>query len=181
MLKAMYVYLFSKFLYMNTSSNLTQLAIKYAIILTIARIAIDFSLKSFNLSAEIFFGSYFFSFAVEAIIIGIAIRTYKHNLNNGYLNFTDGLKIGMIIMLIMSIIYFLFANNYMTDYPNEKLIEFTEKYNPNELDAIEEQIEKGKTDSKLHIAFIMWVIYYIFIGFVISVILSAIFQKKQEA
>ncbi len=160
-------------------TNLVEIAVFYGIILAVLRVTTDVILKTLDVSSMTYYIGYVVGFVLEIILVVIAIRKYKKK-NNGFLNFANGLKIGIIMLIITGIAFFLSSAFFDQDFQNRKAIEMVEQYNPEELDNVLEKIEEAKENPKYFISFSLWLIYFIFIGFVISAISSAIMQKKEE-
>ena len=83
----------------------------------------------------------------------------------------------MIITGIATFISFSFIN---PEFQAEKVIEFAEKYDPKNIDLVIERIETGKKNPNYFLSFGIFLMYYIFLGFVISAIAGAILGRRKE-
>jgi len=126
------------------------------------------------------------SFASSITLIVLAIYAFK-KLNGGYLDFADGLKVGIgtaLIAAIISIIYNLvFTNVIEPDFTKNMMELQIQEYlkNPEITDEMIESIKKGsKFFSQTWVIVGIQLIVALFIGFIISLIATLAMQKKEE-
>ena len=84
------------------------------------------------------------------------------------------------MMIITGIATFISFSFISPDFQTDKAIEFAEKYDPENLDLTIERIEEGKKDPKPFLSFGMFLMYYIFIGFVISAVAGGVLGRRKE-
>ncbi len=165
---------------MENQKNFLPIAFQYGIILAVLRILVDFGLKMADVSAMVYYVGYIIGFILEIVLIFMAVKFFRDKINEGLLSFSEAIKIGIIMMVITGIGTFLSFSFIDADFQMRKAIEFAEKYDPENVDTVIEQIEVGKENPKYFLSFGMFIMYYIFIGFVISAIAGAVFGKKDE-
>ena len=166
---------------METSkNNFLQLALQYGIILAILRILLDFGLKMMDVSSMMYYIGYVIGFVLEIILVFIAIKIFRDKFNNGLLSFTEAIKIGIVMMIIVGIGLFISMSFIDEDFQIRKAIEMVEQYQPDKLDETIEKIEEGKKNPKYLMSFGLFLVYFIFLGFVISAISGTILGKKEN-
>ncbi|MCK0131063.1 DUF4199 domain-containing protein [Flavobacteriaceae bacterium F08102] len=126
------------------------------------------------------------SFAISISVIALAISAFK-KLNGGYLNFSDGLKIGIgasLIGAIITIIYSLiFTRVIEPDFTKNMMEIQMQEYlkNPDITDEMIDGIKKGSEFfSQTWVVVGIQLIVALFIGFIISLIATLAMQKKEE-
>ncbi len=166
---------------METSKkNFLPIAFQYGIILAMLRVLLDFGLKMMDVSAMMYYIGYVIGFVLEIILVFIAIKLFRDKFNNGLLSFTEAIKIGIVMMIIVGIGLFISMSFIDEDFQMRKAIEMVEQYQPDQLDETIEKMEEGKKNPKYFMSFGFFLIYYIFIGFIISAISGAILGKKED-
>jgi hypothetical protein len=120
------------------------------------------------------------------LLIFLATKNYKEKLNHGFLTLVDGLKIGVVIMLIAAIISGVFNAIYMQFFPEliDDMFRLMEenmiKENPN---MSQEQLEQVLSVSKKFMS--PWITIpvsmaiFSFIGLIYGLIFGTIFKKEQ--
>ncbi len=126
------------------------------------------------------------SLAIMATIIVLGIKKFK-DMNGGFMTLGQGLKTGVGIALIggiISIIYTLIFMNFIEPDSFEKGVEIARQKmldNPNlseeQIDAQMEMVEKFSGPGTIAIFGLLWTL---FLGFIFSLIGSAILQKKEN-
>ncbi len=122
---------------------------------------------------------------LAALVYGI--KAYK-SANNGFLNLSDALKVGIGIALISGILSGIWNLTLTTviepDYSTEVMEIQKEKLLKESPDMTEEQVEQVfAITEKLQspaISFAIGIIGSLFMGFIISLITGLVMQKKQE-
>ncbi len=117
--------------------------------------------------------------------IFLGIKKFKTN-NNEFLNFGQAIKIGVgiaVLGTLLSIIYNqIFINFIEPDFMNQILLKTEETL----IDAgfsdeqIEMQIAMQKKMSGPFISSALGILFFAFVGFVVSAIIGAIMQKREE-
>jgi len=165
---------------MENQKNFLPVAFQYGIILAVLRILVDFGLKMADVSGMIYYLGYVIGFILEIILIFIAVKFFRDKINEGLLSFAEAIKIGIVMMLITAVGTFISFSFIDPDFQMRKAIEMVEQYQPEKLDETIEQIEEGKKNPKYLLSLGVWILYFSFIGFVISAIAGAVFGKKEE-
>ncbi len=117
----------------------------------------------------------------------MGIKKYKEG-NNGFLSIGEGLKTGISIALISSILYIIYTLLFMNVIAPESMDQALEiasqkmiDENPNLNDEeIESAINMQKKFSSPAFLVPIMLVANLFIGFVISMITSAIMRKSEE-
>ncbi|MDH7447212.1 DUF4199 domain-containing protein [Aquimarina sp. 2201CG14-23] len=152
-----------------------------AILSGIARVALDYISRILDVSPTIYYATFFIAFILEIMIIIYAIKKYKQSKN--HLTILDALKTGIIIMGIIGICYCTMA--YVYDvyidpaFQTDMTIRFTEQFSPDQLDQVKENLNNQDT-SKSYIGVIMYTIWFVFLGSVISLIAGAVLKTKED-
>jgi hypothetical protein len=123
-------------------------------------------------------------FILPAILIYVACNAYKTKFNNGFISFSQCLKIGVTICVIAGLLYGLFSATFGMMFPEyfeemmKKMRIVMRDKNPQ---MTSEQIDMAITMSKKFmnpvISIPITVIMYAFIGLLISLIIGAIVKK----
>lgn len=160
--------------------------LNYGVILGFALILISVIAYSLGMAYEQDWKMSVLSFLVTVAILVFGIKKYKE-MNGGYLTLGEGLKtgvgaalIGSILLVIYTLIFIYFIEpdffEKTMEIGRQKMLE-----NPN---LTEEQIDQALEMQKkfqgpgIISAFV--IIWYLFIGFIISLIASLVMQKKED-
>ena len=126
------------------------------------------------------------SIVIMAVLIFLGIKKFKES-NNGFLTLGQGLKTGIAIALVSAVIYLvyylLFINVIAPDTMEQSLEIARQKLMDMPSlseEQIEAQLEMQKKFSSPGILAAIVLIFNLFLGFVISIITSAIMQKKEN-
>jgi len=126
------------------------------------------------------------SFIIMIVLVVLGIKKYKEA-NGGFLTLGQGLKTGIAISLIGAVIGILYAIIFLTfiepefmatkfEMARQKMME-----NPNMTEeVIDQSIEMQKKFSSPGMIAAFGLLWNLFLGFVISLIASAIMQKKEN-
>lgn len=160
-------------------NSLIEISLYFGIILAILRISTDVILKILDVDATTYYVGYLIGFILEIVLIILAIKKFK-KINEGFLVLSDSLKIGIIMMITTGIGFFMSSVFFDQDFQNRKAIEMVEKYNPEQLEITLEKINEAKENPKYFISFGLWLLYFIFLGFVISLVGGSIMKKTAQ-
>ena len=163
-----------------------KIALNYGVYLGIASILISVILYALGKQHEQDWKVGLLSFAVMATIITLGIKKYKE-VNGGFMTLGQGLKTGVGIALIggiISIVYTLIFITFIEPDSLEKGMELARQKmmdNPNlSEEQVDAQMEMAKKFSGPGIIAAFGLLWTLFLGFVISIIGSAIMQKKEN-
>jgi uncharacterized membrane protein (DUF106 family) len=127
---------------------------------------------------------------LSMIFVFAGIKHYRDKANNGVLSFWQGLRIGVLIVLIPSIAFGLFDLLYtkvinpgwMENYYKE-MIEQTKKVTtPDKLDAALKKLESSKEIfSNPFLEFLLMAVTVFIIGFVVTIISSLTLRRSRSA
>ena len=164
----------------NQKNNYLNHAIQYGVILAVIRVLLDVALKTFNVSGMMFSMSSFLAFIIEIILIILAVKIFRDSINNGMLSIPQALKIGIIMMIITGALYFVSANFYMPEYSQTKALEMIEQYQPDKYDDMVAKLDEARENPNYILSFGTVLLWFIFLGALISVIAGAIFKKNDD-
>jgi hypothetical protein len=124
---------------------------------------------------------------LPVLFIFLSIKSYKEKFNNGYLSMVDGLKIGVVVMLIAAIVSGLFNFIFMYAVPEylEEMFVMLEKnmreQTPNLTDEqLEQALEMSKKFMSPWITIPVSMAVFSLIGLIYGLILGTIFKKEQS-
>jgi len=164
----------------------TKIALNYGLILGFISILFHVALFAMGKHLEQNTAVMLISIAITALILVLGIKKYKEA-NEGFLTLGQGLKTGIAIAMISSIIYIIYTLVFMNfiapesmeqglEIARQKLLE-----NPNmSEDQIEQALEMQKKFSGPAFLIPVMLIFSLFIGFVVSLIASLIMKKSEE-
>lgn len=168
----------------NQQKPTKKIAVNYGLIFGFALILISVIVYALGMTYDQDWKVSVLSFLVSAVIIVLGIKKYKE-VNGGLLSLGQGLKTGVAIALIGSIILIvytlIFINFIETDYLDKALEVARQKMldNPNmSEEQIDQAIAMQKKFSGPWVISAFVIIWYLFTGFVISLIASLVMQKK---
>ena len=124
------------------------------------------------------------AFLIPIVIIVLGIRNFKIR-NNGFLKWGQSVKTGIGIALIWGLLTLAFQfilENYIDPNILEQKIEFLRTTLEDwglDQDSIEKNIEKQRNQNPL-LGNALGLLFFVFIGFVVSAITGAIMQKSEE-
>lgn len=166
---------------MQKKKTLLAFLLPYAIGLLIVRLGIDTIIKSsgWGWNGEFYGG--LFSFFIELSIIFLAIRNYKIFQNSGKLLFSEGVKIGVGLLLIVGIafsIYISFVHGMYIDpdYQQNIAQEAAKVMQQNDPNANTTALTQKP--SSPFVGFGMSILKYIFIGAFGGIISAAILKTE---
>jgi hypothetical protein len=125
------------------------------------------------------------SIVLYCTCIILSIKEFK-TYNNGYMSYSEGLSIGTfvsgvggILSIMFDYIYKLFIDPEFTTKQLEKAKETYEKFGLSE-EQLEEAIAKAENAQMNGLNFIVSVLVYLFFGFLASLLIAGIYQKRKN-
>ncbi len=166
---------------MDNTVNLQKFTLQFAIIAALGRVLIDILPKIFSFGAMAYYSTFLVCFLLEIVFIFFVIKKFK-SLNNT-LTLKDSLKIGVIMMLVIGLIYSSASYIYDTyidpNYQVDLALSFVEKFAPEKLEETRNTIlESQKNKNPLGI--LTSTLWFVFLGFVISLIVGSILRTKEN-
>ena len=163
-----------------------KIALNYGIYLGLASILVGVIRYAIGMQYEQDMAFGILSFALMIVIVVLGIKKYKE-VNGGFMSLGQGIKTGIGITLIgavIGILYFIIFMNYIEpdfmatkmEMARETMLEnpkFTEE-------MVDQQIEMQKKFSTPLMIAAFGLLWNLFVGFVVSLISSAIMQKKEN-
>ncbi len=165
----------------HTKKSTFQFLLPYALGLLAIRLVMDTLIKQLELGYQGESYGSFVALFIELAIVFITIKNYKSFQNKGKLLFSEGVKIGVGLVLIMgtlfSVYIFLIHANFIDPDYQQKLVEeaitVMTKNNPN---ADTSSLTKEAPSSFTGLAF--WILKYAFIGALGGIISAAILKTE---
>lgn len=164
-----------------TAKKLQDFVLPYAFGAALVRILIDVLTKMANGDPLLYYFTFLLCFVLEASFIVYVTRLYKAQ-NENSLTLQEGLKIGLIIMLVLGFSYSSASYFYDTqidpEFQSNTLLSLVKKYNPALIEQTEKQIELSKQNTSF-LGIFTSTIWFIIVGFIISIV-SANFLKSSK-
>ncbi len=164
-----------------SSKTLQNFVLPYAFGAAIIRVGIDLISKIVLDNPLLYYLSFLLCFVLEVITIVYLTKKFK-SINNNLLSVQEGLKIGLITMLIIGIIYSIVSFCYDTyidpDFQINTMLAMVKKYNPAQLEQTLAQVEYSKKNPNA-IGILTTTIWFIIVGFVISLVTGNLFKSEQ--
>ncbi|MFD2561350.1 DUF4199 domain-containing protein [Aquimarina rubra] len=162
-----------------TQKNFLNYILGIALLSGIARVAVDYISRMMDIAPILYYLTFLIAFILEILIIIYVIKKYKEV--KGTLTIIDALKSGIIIMGIIGLCYCSMAYVYDMyidpDFQINMQLKFTEQFSPEQLDQVKENL-KNQDTSMSYIGVIMYTIWFVFLGAVISLIAGSVFKTK---
>ncbi|WP_299256578.1 DUF4199 domain-containing protein [uncultured Aquimarina sp.] len=162
--------------------NFLNYILVVALLSGIARVALDYVSRIAELSPILYYLTFLVAFILEIVLIIYVIKKYK-NLK-GSLTIIDTLKTGIIIMGVTGLCYCSMAYVYdMYIDPGFQVntqLRFTEQFSPDQLDQVKQNLANQDT-SKSYIGVIMYTIWFVFLGAVISLIAGSVYKTNSAS
>lgn len=126
---------------------------------------------------------------LSMIFVFVGIKHYRDNVNNGVLSFWQGLKIGVLIVLIPSIAFGLFDLLYtevinpdwLDNYYAEQVAKTKKSIAPEKLDAALKKLESSKEIfSNPFLQFLLMTVTVFIIGFIVTIISSLTLRRSRS-
>lgn len=166
----------------SDSIKLQTYVVPLALLAAATRIFIDLIPKLTGMNPIFYYLSFILCFFLEILFIVYVTKSFKEK-NNNQLTFQEGLKVGIIIMLITGFFYSVSSFVYDTyidpNFQVNAILEVVGKYNPNELEKIKQQMEYSK-QSPSSIGILTSTIWFIIVGFVISLVTTNFLKSNTE-
>lgn len=127
---------------------------------------------------------------LSMIFVFAGIKHYRDKVNNGILSFWQGLKIGLLIVLIPSVAFGLFDLLYtkvinpgwMENYYKEMIEQTKKSTTPDKLDAALKKLESSKEIfSNPFLEFLLMAVTVFIIGFIVTIISSLTLRRSRSA
>ena len=162
----------------------------YAMLTMILLSAVHFFLIMPNVSLANAEVAGYLTMLLSMVFVFIGIKHYRDKINNGVLSFRQGLKIGVLIVLVPSVAFGLFdilytevinpdwLDNYYTE-----MVEQTKKSTaPEKLDAALKKLETSKKIFSIPILQFLLMAFTVFvIGFIVTIISSLTLRRSKPA
>jgi len=164
-----------------SQKNFLNYILSIAILSGIARVALDYISRLIGISPLLYYFTFLIAFILEIIIIIYVIKKYKTVKKP--ITIIDALKTGIIIMGIVGLSFctmaYIYDMHIDPDFQINMQLQFTEQFSPDQLEQVKENIKKQDT-SKSYIGIIMYTIWFLFLGAVISLIAGSVLKNKEE-
>ena len=127
---------------------------------------------------------------LSMIFVFAGIKHYRDKINNGALSFWQGLKIGVLIVLVPAIAFGLFDLLYtkvinpgwMENYYKEMAEQIKKSTAPDKLDAALKKLESSKEIfSNPFLEFLLMAVTVFIIGFIVTIISSLTLRRSRAA
>lgn len=168
---------------MENKSTVVQVGIKYGLITGVIVIVYTVLLYLIGEAMNMWLGFLSFIFIITLMIFGM--KEYKRN-QEGYLEFKEGLAIGTLIVAISSLlsqifnyVYMNFIDPSMIEQIGERTREMMEKFGMDE-DKIEQAVTEAQSKMASPLSILWGILGALVMGFIISLIISAIMQNKRS-
>ncbi|MBW1295735.1 DUF4199 domain-containing protein [Aquimarina litoralis] len=170
-------------LYMEISQkNFISYILKVAIISGIARVTLDYLFRILELSPIAYYLTFVLAFILEVYIIVFVIKKYKQHKTP--LTIIDALKTGIIIMGVIGLFYCTMAYIYDMyidpDFQTNMTLRFTEQFTPDQVEQTKQNLA-NQDHSKSYFGVIMYTIWFVFLGAVISLLVGSIYKTKEAS
>jgi hypothetical protein len=169
---------------MENQANSKSVILNYGLYTGITSILIAVILYALGKSAEPGIALGIVSFVAPLVVLILGIKKFKSD-NNGFMSWGQGVKIGVGVALVWGVLalaFQLLLENVIAPELVQQKLEVArtqmENFGMSE-EIIEQQMEKAKNQNPL-VASSLALIFFIFIGFIVSAIASAIMKKSEE-
>jgi hypothetical protein len=160
----------------------------YATVLLVALSAVDFFIIAKLAGPAVQEIAGYLTMLLSMVFVFIGIRHYRDQVNGGSLSFVQGLKIGLLIIIIPSVCFGLFDILYTEvihpGWMNEYYVAYAERLKtstpPDKLDAVLKKMnEEKEMFSNPLIQFLLMSLTVFIIGFIVTII-SAITLRRSK-
>ncbi|MFY9242693.1 MAG: DUF4199 domain-containing protein [Polaribacter sp.] len=169
---------------MENQANSKSIILNYGLYTGISSILIAVILYALGKSANPGIALGIVSFVIPLVILVLGIKKFK-DANNGFMSWGQGVKVGVGIALIWGVLalaFQLILENIIDPNLIEQKLEVTrvtlENFGMTQ-EVIEEQLEKARNQNPL-LASAYAMLFFAFIGFLVSAIAAAIMKKSEE-
>ncbi|WP_010522288.1 DUF4199 domain-containing protein [Aquimarina agarivorans] len=165
----------------HTKKSTLHFLLPYALGLLVIRLLMDTLIKQLELGYQGESYGSFVALFIELSVVFVAIRNYKTFQNNNQLLFSEGVKIGVGLVLIMgtlfSVYIFLIHANFIDpDYQQKIVDEAVSVMSKNNPQADTTSLTKEAPSSFTGLAF--WILKYAFIGALGGIVSAAILKTE---
>lgn len=163
------------------NKSLQSFVLPFALGAAAIRIGIDFFAKIGLDNPLLYYLSFLFCFILEVVYIVYVTKTYKAS-NNNTLTVQEGLKLGLIIMLITGICYSIASYAYDAyidpEFQTNTMLKLLEEYNPTAVQETKEKMELSKQNTS-KIGILTSTIWFIIVGFIISLVTGNLLKSDK--
>lgn len=164
------------------TKSLQSFVLPFAFGAAAVRIAIDLTAKIALDSPLLYYLSFVFCFVLEIAFITYVTKTFKSS-NDDRLTVQQGLKIGLIIMVITGLLYSIASYTYDTyidpEFQSQTMLRLLEEYNPAAIEETKAQMELSKENTS-KIGILTSTIWFVIVGFVISLVTSNVLKSEEQ-
>lgn len=161
--------------------SIKEFVIPFAIFAGIGRVFIDFIPKILAAGPIIYYSTFLICFLIEILLIVYLIKKYRFQ-NNDSLSLKESLIIGVTLMVIMGSLYGISSYMYDTfidpDFQINTAIAWGELFGQGE--AVKTQIEQNPPNKSSIFGIFFTVLWFSFLGFIISMISGNILKKESK-
>jgi hypothetical protein len=166
----------------ETQPTVSSVALKYGLFGALASVVFTAILLISGVKVSGWIGSLGYIILIAFMVI--AMKEYKSQ-NNGYMSYGQGLGIGTLVALAFGVLggVFMFIytsfidTNYTSNLMDEQRIELEERGMSDE--QIEQAITMGESFSSPAMMVVWSIVGYLIIGFIISLIVSAVMKNNR--
>jgi len=162
----------------------------YSMITMVALSAIEVFVIQPNTDLKISEIAGYLTMLISMIFVFIGIKYYRDNVNNGMLTFWQGLKVGLLIVLIPSVAFGLFDLLYtevinpgwMENYYSQMIEQTKKTTSPEKLDAALKKLQASKEMFSNPVwQFLLMALTVFIIGFIVTIISSLTLRRTKPA
>lgn len=166
----------------ETQPSVSSVAIKYGAIGALASVVFTAVMLISGVNVSGWAGALGYIILIAFMVL--AMKDYK-NKNNGFMSYGQGLGIGTLVALIFGVLGGLFMfvytsfidPDYTSNLMDKQRIELEERGMSDE--QIEQAIVMGESFSSPALMIVWSIVGYLLIGFIISLIVSAVMKNKR--
>ena len=167
---------------MEQKIKLQSFVLPFALMAGLTRVLIDFLPKVMGASAILYFSTFAIAFILEIIFVVYVIKLFKKK--NGSIELKQSITIGIIIMLVLGLMYtsssFAYDTYINPDFQREIQMKFVENGTPEQIEAVENSLKAAEDNKdKAYLGIPLYTLWFVFLGFVISLITGSILKTKQ--
>ncbi|NAS30282.1 DUF4199 family protein [Flavobacteriaceae bacterium R38] len=160
--------------------NIRDFILPTAIIFGVARVIIDLLPKLFSAGPIVYYSTFLICFILEIIFISRFIKKYR-SFNNGFLSIKQALLIGITMMVVIGTLYSISSYVYDTyvdsNFQIATTIAWAEMFGQG--DAVRDQIAENPPN-RSPIGILFGILWFTFIGFLISMIAGSVLKKSEN-
>lgn len=167
---------------MEEKTSTARVALKYGVIGSVVIMVYSTIINVAGFSQNKILSSLAFVFMIVAVVL--AMKDFREQ-NKGFMSYGEGLGLGTLVSAVMGLLSSAFTMFYIQFIDNTLLTQG--------MDQVREDMERrGMDDSQIEqamelsqkfmspgVVFVMGVLGYVIMGFIISLIISAIFRREK--